>query len=139
MSGVVAHPKGATDDLGDPGQRPEIRPEAVGGGAQQQELQELGPLPRGDPRGSPGRGFGVQGIGASGSDCGPPAADGHRRTPDLPGDLAHPEPLVEEGDGPAPPRFQVCGAAMWSHASESTIVPLVMQASIVTTEGGIET
>lgn len=47
------------------------------------------------------------------------------------GDLPHPEPRLEEGDGPAPSRFQICGAAMRSHAYVDSIVPLLTQESIV--------
>ena len=130
VRGMIPDPEGTGDDLRHAGQGPEVGAEPVRGRAFHQEREQLGPLLRRDPRRPPGRRLGAQPVGAAGPDLGPPAADGHRRAVDLPGDLAHPEPFVEEGDGPAPPRFERCGAARWSHASKGTTVPFIMQGSI---------
>ncbi len=134
VGGVVADAKGAGDDFGDSGQRPQIGTEPVRPSPPQEGLQQLGALSRCDPRRPPRRWLGPQGIGATRPDFGLPPTHGRRRTADLSRDLAHPKPILEEGDGPPPPRFQLCGTALGSHASEITIVPFVMQASIVALE-----
>ncbi len=130
MGGVVADAKGAGDDFGDWGQCPQIGTEPVRPSSPQEGLQQLGTLSRCDPRRPPRRWLGPQGIGATRPDFGLPPTHGRRRTTDLSGDLAHPKPIFEEGDGPPQPRFQLCGTALGSHAAEITIVPVVMQASI---------
>ena len=130
VGGVVRDPEGPTDDRGHAGQGPEIGAEALRTGAFEQQLQQAGPLPRREPARSPRGRLRLQPIGASAPDLGLPAADRGGSTTDLPGNFAHPEPLVEEGDGPATPRFQIRGAAEWSHTWESTLVPLVRQESI---------
>src|SRR5208337_309260 len=116
VRGVVGDPEGPGNHRGDPRQGPERGAEAVGGRSLEEQLQQLGALPGRDPGRPPGRRLRPQPVGAAAPDFDLPAADRGGGAADLPGDLAHPEPRGEEGDGPAPPRFQICEAAVWSHA-----------------------
>jgi len=115
VGGVIRDPEGPSDDLGDPRQGPEIGAEPVCGGAFQQQPEESRSLPGPQPWWPAGGWLGSKGVRPASLHLGTPPADRHRGAAHLPGNLAHPEPRFEEGDGPAPPRFQVWGAAVWSH------------------------
>ena len=60
MAGMIAHAGLAGDDLGDPGQAPEIGVEAIGAGALEESGFDLFELGRGESRLSPGAAGGGQ-------------------------------------------------------------------------------
>ena len=130
MGGVVANSEGPGDDLGHPGQGPQIRGVPLGRGPLQEEVQQPRSLSGGQTRRPAGGRFRPERIRASGLDLGLPSADGCWRAADFPGHFPHPEAIFEERDGPAAPGFQCGGIPIWSHTSEDTIVPLFTQDSI---------
>ena len=130
VGGVIADPEGPGDDLGHPGQSPQVRGVPVGRGPLEEQFQQPRPLPGVQARRPAGGRFGSERIRASGLDIGLPTADGCRRAADLPGHLPHPVAIFDERDGPAAPGFQCGGRPIWSHTWKDTIVPLFTQGSI---------
>lgn len=130
VGGVIANPEGFGDDLGHPGQGPQIRGEPVGRGPFKEQIQQPRSLSGCQARRPAGRRFGSERIRASGLDLGLPTADGCGRATYLPGHFPHPEAIFDELDGPAAPGFQCGWCPIWSHTWEDTIVPLFTQVSI---------